>query len=213
MSAAGRHRWLGAAALILAAGCAVREPRPEGAWLAERRAWFDDRPEWSVRGRLGLSDGERGGSVAMTWRADGERHEILLRTSAGGRQWRLVMDPSGSVLTGSEVGRLAGPDPDALVERALGWPLPVRWMSQWLRGLPAPSGAEVRYADDGALDALVWRDWRLDYVRWRAFGDDEVLLPSRVDAHNPPYRVRAALSGWRFQAARPDRHMEKAESL
>lgn len=184
--------------VLLITGCAIREPRPEGAWLTERQAWFSAHPEWSVRGRLGLSDGERGGSLSMTWTADGADHLVLLRTVAGGRQWRLEMSPGGSTLTGSDIGRLQGPDPDSLVERAVGWPIPVRWMSEWLRGLPAPPGAPTRYAEDGVLEALEWSGWRLDFARWNQLDGDGVLLPARVTAENPPYRLRAALSGWRF---------------
>jgi len=192
-----------AALVVLAiAGCAVRESRPEGEWLAERRAWFDARPGWSVSGRLGLSDGERGGTLSMRWRADGDRHEVSLRTVAGGRQWRLEMAPGHAVLTGSEIGTLTGPDPDALVEHAVGWPLPVRWMSRWLRGLPAPTGAVTTYAADGALATLAWDGWWLEFERWREL-DGGVLLPARVEARNPPHRVRAVLSGWRFDVAEP----------
>ncbi|MGK7295713.1 MAG: outer membrane lipoprotein LolB [Candidatus Wenzhouxiangella sp. M2_3B_020] len=185
--------------LLVLAGCAVREPRPQGEWLAEREAWFYQRPEWSVRGRLGLSDGERGGTLSMNWRADGERHEIALRTVAGGKQWRLEMTPGHAVLTGSDIGTLVGPDPDVLVERAVGWPIPVRWMSQWLRGLPAPAGASASFAEDGTLARLRWREWSLEYQRWRRLDDDGVLLPARVEAVDPPYRVRAALTDWRFE--------------
>jgi len=189
---------LAAAALSVLSGCATREPRPEGEWLVERQAWFQAHPVWSVSGRLGLSDGDRGGTLSMRWRADGEQHEVLLRTVAGGRQWRLEMTPEHSVLTGSEIGTLAGPDPDVLVERAVGWPIPVRWMSRWLRGLPAPAGAEARYAEDGTLAGLDWREWSLDFQRWRELEGGNALLPAKVEARSPPYRVRAALSGWRF---------------
>jgi len=186
---------------LLAAGCALRDPRPEGAWLEEREAWFETHETWSVQGRLGLSDGERGGSLSMTWRADGRAHVVLLRTLAGGRQWRLEMGPSGATLTGSGIGRLQGPDPDLLVEQAVGWPIPVRWMSDWLRGLPAPPAAATDYADDGVLKTLAWAGWQLEFDRWRRLAGPGVLLPARVSAENPPHRVRAALSGWNFETA------------
>lgn len=185
--------------VLLASGCALRDPRSEGAWLAERKAWFDAHEQWSVQGRLGLSDGQRGGSLAMTWRADGRRHVVLLRTLAGGRQWRLEMEPSGSLLTGSDIGRLKGPDPDRLVEQAVGWPIPVRWMSRWLRGLPAPPAAPTGFADDGVLETLSWAGWKLEFDRWRRLPGAGVLLPARLTANNPPYRVRAALSDWHFE--------------
>ena len=176
-------------------GCAPREIRPEGAWLEEREALFEAFPRWTVGGRLGLSDGERGGSLAFDWQADGDHHRVGLRTVTGGRQWRLEFGPGYAVLEGSDVGQMIGTDPDPLVEEAVGWPIPVGWLSRWLRGLPAPDEAVLAFAADGTLQGLRHDGWMLDFQRYRT-AHAQVLLPVRLQAVNPPYRVRAALSGW-----------------
>ena len=188
------------ATLLLAVlvACASVAPRPAGDWLDERRAWFAQYSDWSVEGRLGLSDGERGGSLSMHWQARGDTNDIRLRTLAGGQQWRLLMEPGRTVLTGSEVGRIEGPDPDTLVEQAIGWPIPMRHMAEWLRGLPAPESARVGFAADGLMQSLKWADWSLDYSRWAGWGDGAVRLPARVDATRGPHQVRLALRGWHF---------------
>ncbi len=184
--------------LVLVTACASVAPRPAGDWLDERQTWFAHYPDWSVEGRLGLSDGERGGSLAMHWQAHGDVHEIRLRTLVGGKQWQLRMEPGRAVLSGSEVGRIEGPDPDVLVEQAIGWPIPVRYMAEWLRGLPAPVSARIDFADDGLMQTLRWADWSLNYSRWAGWGEEAVRLPVRIDARRGPHRVRLALRGWRF---------------
>lgn len=187
--------------LLLLAGCAAVAPRPAGDWLKSRQAWFQRHPDWSVDGRMALSDGQRGGSLALHWQARGERHEIALRTLAGGQQWRLMLGPDGAVLVGSEVGRLEGPDPDLLVEQAVGWPIPVRHMADWLRGLPAPAAAQIRFGEDGLMVGLDWADWHLEYQRWAGWGNGAVRLPARIEARRGPHRVRLALGAWQFAAA------------
>ena len=202
----GRPRaWLAAVLVVFVAGCATRDPRPEGAWLEERGAWLAERPRWSVRGRLGLSDGERGGSLAFDWSADGDRHRVHLRTLAGGQQWRLEFDPDEARLTGTDLETLTGPDADRLVLEATGWPIPVRWMTGWLLGLPAPDRARLRFAEDGTLAALAVDDWSLEFQRFSIPPGYSVLMPARIEARRPPYRIRAALTGWSFrsQESRP----------
>jgi len=194
---------LASAMLLLSAGCALREQKPAGAWLEQRQAWFLAHPEWSVQGRLGLSDGRRGGSLSMRWRAVGEHHVVDLSAGLGGKRWRLEMTPSGATLTGTDLAPLHGPDPDVLVERAVGWPIPVTWMSHWLRGLPAPERARLEFAADGTLERLAWAGGRLEYLRWRGSGDVRPLLPSRIEATSGRNSVRAALSGWQFEPANP----------
>ena len=149
---------------LLISACAPVQTRPAGTWLSERQAWFIARPDWSVEGRLGLSDGERGGSLAMRWSARGDVHRVQLRTIVGGRQWLLRIEPGHAVLSGSEVGRIEGPDPDILVERAVGWPIPVRYMSEWLRGLPAPDLRNFAIGAPGGRHQVraALRNWRFE---------------------------------------------------
>lgn len=184
------------ACLLLAACATPRDPRPAGAWLEEREAFFRDHPEWSIDGRVSLSDGERGGSLSFAWQASGARHQVHLRTSAGGRQWRLHFSPSGAELEGSEVGRIVGHNPDLLVEEAVGWPIPVRALVWWIRGLQPPGSGQLVFADDGTLERASDGVWLLEYGRWKEI--DERLFPVRLQAVSEPYRVRIAIRDWRF---------------
>lgn len=193
----GGRRLAGVAVLCLVlAACATREQRPAGAWLDERAAWFDAHPDWSITGRVGLHDGERGGSLGFTWHAEGEEHRIHLRTTAGGEQWRLRFSPGSAVLRGSEVGMLTGISPDPLVEEAVGWPIPVRALSWWIRGLVPPDGGDPRFAEDGTLAGVTDPLWTLDYKHF-----DQVegrLLPARLEARSDRYTVRIVIADWRF---------------
>lgn len=220
MTSAGKNDTSAAPALaavlvLLLAGCAaVREEREQGAWLEERERWLAGHPVWSVSGRLGLSDGERGGSLAFDWAADGDRHRVHLRTLAGGQQWRLDFGPDGARLVGSDLEERRGPDADRLVREATGWPIPVRWMARWLVGLPAPERAALRFSEDGTLAALTVGDWALDFQRLSVPPGYSVLMPARIEARHPPYRIRAALSGWSFERGVASREIpaEKAST-
>ncbi|OAB58340.1 hypothetical protein AY599_02955 [Leptolyngbya valderiana BDU 20041] len=195
--------WLGLVlgAIVLLSGCATREARDQGAWLDERETLFATRPNWAVSGRVALSDGERGGSLSFRWEAEGDRHEIALRTLAGGRQWRLVFDSMGAVLEGSEVDRLIGPDPDPLVEAAVGWPIPVRDLAWWIRGLVPPDRTTaIRFAEDGTLAQAEAPPWLLEFQRYGDYAT--TVLPSRLEARSSPYRVRMILRDW--QLSPPD---------
>ncbi len=184
------------AACVLLAACATREPRPAGAWLDERQAWFDAHPQWQISGRVSLSDGQRGGSLGFSWRAEGDEHRIHLRTSAGGRQWRLRFSPGEAVLEGSEVDRLSGPNPDPLVEEAVGWPIPVHALSWWIRGLVPPRGGDIQFADDGTLAGVTGPVWTLEYQHFNQV--EGRLLPTRMEARSDRYTVRLAIRDWQF---------------
>ncbi|MFP4208834.1 MAG: lipoprotein insertase outer membrane protein LolB [Wenzhouxiangella sp.] len=182
---------------LLLSSCAVREQRPEGAWLADRVGWFDSYPSWRVTGRLSVSDGERGGQMTFDWRGQGDQHDLRLRSVVGGKQWRLLFNPDGALIEGSDVGLVRADNPDMLVSEIVGWPIPVSRLAWWLRGLTATPEDQVSFADDGTLATIGSGDWTLEYVRFEqpAAGP---LMPERVEALSPPYRVRMILRTWRW---------------
>ena len=191
--------WL-LSALVLTAmvsGCAVREQRPDGAWLEERQEWFELYPIWRVNGRLAVSDGERGGQLAFDWHSEGGQHEVRLRTVAGGKQWRLLFNEHGALLEGSDVGLIRGPDADFLVAEAVGWPIPVHRLAYWLRGLPFKLDEQVTYASDGTMQSIVGDSWSLEYQRYHQPSSGP-LMPQRVEAQSANYQVRMLLRGWRW---------------
>lgn len=182
---------------LLLGGCAVREQRPQGEWLAEREAWFEDYPEWRVTGRLSVSDGEQGGQMSFDWRGQGQQHDLRLRSVVGGKQWRLMFNEGGALIEGSDVGLVRAADPDVLVAEIVGWPIPVSQLAFWLRGLTASEQDRVSFAADGTMATIGNEDWTLEYLRY----DQPVagpLMPERVEALSPPYRVRMILRTWRW---------------
>lgn len=188
---------LGVLVLVLSA-CAVREQRPDGAWMEEREAWFAAHPVWSVSGRAAIRDGQRGGQLAFEWHADGDRHHVRLRTVTGGRQWLLEFEPGHAELQGTDVGHITGPDPNALVEAAVGWAIPVVELSDWIRGLIGTHDGQMEFAPDGTLARVSLTPWELSYQR---FDDiDGQLMPVRMEAESTPYRVRLVMRAWEWQS-------------
>lgn len=186
----------------LTSGCATREQRAQGEWLAERDAWFDLYPDWRVTGRLSVSDGEQGGQMSFDWQGHGSQHDLRLRSVVGGKQWRLMFNETDALIEGSDVGLLRADDPDLLVSEVVGWPIPVSQLAWWLRGLKASELDEVSFAEDGTMANIGQGEWTLEYVRYEQPSEGP-LMPERVEALRPPYRVRMILRTWRWTDPAP----------
>ena len=100
------------------------------------------------------------------------------------------------MLEGSEVGELTGRDPDPLVERAVGWPIPVEALSWWIRGLVPPGGGAPRFADDGTIAGVEGPLWTLEFKHFQRV--EGRLLPTRLEARSADYRVRIVIGDWRI---------------
>ncbi len=187
--------------IVLLSGCASREQRAQGEWLAERESWFDLYPDWRVNGRLSVSDGEQGAQLSFDWQGQGAQHDLRLRSVVGGKQWRLMFNDTSALIEGSDLGLLRADDPDFLVSEVVGWPIPVRQLARWLRGLKASELDQVSFAEDGTMASVGDGQWALEYLRYDEPAEGP-LMPERLEALRPPYRLRMIMRTWRW--ADPD---------
>ena len=130
--------WLLLALLLLLAGC--------GRHAARLEVGDSDR-HWRLEGRLAVSDGRDGGSGTLTWEQDGAYFMVDLRAPISGQSWRLSGDDHLCTLEGVRSYPLTANSPEELLQRELGWHLPVAQLRSWLRG--RPMSAAVALDRDG----------------------------------------------------------------
>lgn len=183
-------------ALLVLGGCRSMPARDAeaGAFQAERRAVFAGLDRWQASGRLAVSDGERGGSANFDWLDAADGYTVRLRRGQG--RWVLDVGSGIAVLEGTRVGRRSAAEAEVLVSQALGWPVPVTYLRDWLRGLPGVARARAVYADDGSLATLRYDGWQVEYRGFESVAG--VLLPTRLEATSGPYRVRVVIRDWRL---------------
>lgn len=187
--------------LVLLAGCAAPggvAPEGESA-QAEREQEILERERWALRGRIAVSDGEDGGSARVNWDAGPEDYELWIYAPLGQGTWRLEGGPQNAVLTGPE-GRFEGADAQSLLERHLGWHLPVAGLRHWVRGVRAPGRVESMDFDSLGRPATLRQDgWTVTYRDWSRY--PEFDMPRRIEAEFPPYQVKLVIQDWALRDA------------
>ncbi len=194
-------RWLILAlAMVTLSACApVRIKGDSGtlAMQAAREQALATRDHWVLRAHLGVSDGHDGGSGTLTWERDGDRFIFTVRAPITGRSFRLSGGPEGAVLEGLDQGPVRGADAGRLLDRVLGWHVPVGPLHDWVRGMRAPAGgtpALLRFGENGLPSLLKQDGWTVEYRDW--YADRDPALPRKVYATHGDYRVRLSIRDW-----------------
>jgi outer membrane lipoprotein LolB len=204
-------RLFAAALPLLLAACVHKEavkPQPHADYatlLNEQRArehLLAKADHWVLQGKLGVSgpvNGKtEGGSGTLTWTQNGENYDFVVRGPVGSKSFKLSVTPDGAVLEGIDGGPLRSPDAESLVEKALGWHVPLRNLRAWVMGMRADSGpAELKFGDDGLPTLLSQDGWSVNYPVWDT--TRQPAVPSKVFAENPPYKVRLSVESWNIQ--------------
>ncbi len=184
-------------ALLLAA-CTPAPVRPDQALLAGQSArehTLAELESWTLRGRLAVSDGEHGGSGSLLWVRKPAAFDFVLRAPVTGRSFRLSGDGDHVRLEGLDQGMLEGRDARSVLQRALGWQVPMDQLDYWARGMRAPdSPAQLLFGADGLPEQLQQDGWTVEYRDW--YGDTKPPLPRRVFARRGDDRVKLIVQSW-----------------
>ncbi len=192
-----------AAVVLLLAGCTPALVKHQGnpetrIAQRERAAVLAGADHWTIKARLGVSDGHHGGSGSLTWVQNGARYVFTLRAPITGRSFELRGGPDGAVLRGLDKGPLYGPDAQRLLARALGWQVPMRQLRAWVLGLRArDSRGRIVFGNNGLPSQIRQDGWTVQYPQW--FAGHQPPLPRKVFATRARYKVRVSIESWGFK--------------
>ncbi len=157
------------------------------------REWVD----WSLAGRVAISNGRKGGSGRIDWQQQGDAYTVSLSAPVTRQSWRLSGGPQGARLEGVEGGPREGADAAQLLREATGWEIPVAALGDWVRGVSArnlPQGA-MQFDAAGRLSHLEQGGWAIDY-RWPETASTVPALPQRIDALKGEAKVKLIVDEW-----------------
>jgi outer membrane lipoprotein LolB len=200
------HAFLAPAMLaLILAGCVSQPTRapqvPVDAANAraqdERRAALTD---WSLSGRIAVSNGKQGGSGRIDWQQTGDRYTMSLGAPVTRQSWRLSGDAGGGRLEGIEGGPREAADVEAMLRETTGWNIPVRAMADWVRGVGADAGrfgeARVVYGEGDRPVRLTQAGWTINYTQWQPDAASGPVLPARLTATQGEAKVRLIVDQW-----------------
>lgn len=197
-------RWLWVVlVVVLMAACAPVRIKGNAQTLAvqsAREKALAGQNQWTLRARIGVSDGKHGGSGTLIWVQDGKQFSFTVRAPITGRSFRLTGGPDGAVLEGLDRGPVHGRSAQMLLARVLGWHVPMKPLKDWVRGLRAggaASDAELRFGHDGLPSLLKQDGWTVQYRDW--FTNIDPALPRKVYAAHGNYHVRLSIRSWSLQ--------------
>lgn len=191
---------------LLLAGCATFDaPAPDvssaAAQQAPPRAYHD---AIELGGRLSVRYQENGRDQALhgsfTWMQTSDRTIVTLLSPLGQTIATIDIMPNQATLTQAGQAPRTAPDVDALTTAALGWPLPVSGLRDWLQGFaPDAEGRHVIASQPGASSVATSDGWRILYASWQE--DVTPSHPKRIDLERNTVQagdvaIRVVIDSW-----------------
>lgn len=168
-----------------------------GAWpaaLAEERAQkLAPITSWRLNGRLGVQLENDGFSAAVVWVQNDDHFDIRLFDPIGRQVAWLQGNGKAVGLKTAEGQSFSGENPEQLLQQHLGWSIPVKSLTWWVKGLPDPNTVAWRqeFDEKGRLIALQQGGWSMRVARYQ--GDDILALPEITRMEQPKNSVKLKL--------------------
>jgi outer membrane lipoprotein LolB len=195
----------------LLAGCAALVPPtapPSPAVARAPRPYFD---AIDMAGRLSVQY-NRGGTEeylhgSFTWSQTPQRTVLTLLSPLGQTLAVIDVQPGSAILTQANQPPRMAPDADALVQAALGWPLPVSGLRDWLQGFVTDTQGQSRMvpAEPGST-ASTANGWHIVYASWQQDDASGRAHPRRIDLARQtveagPVKLRIVIDNWQTLSA------------
>jgi outer membrane lipoprotein LolB len=194
---------------LLAAGCTTIGQRGAPAPVAQQAAAV--RPYHraiDLSGRLSVHYQQNGKDQALhgnfNWRQNGERVSVALFSPLGQTIATIDVTPQQATLVQSGHPPRIAANADALANEALGWPLPLSGLRDWLQGY-ARDASGIRIMATAQRDDITTSDgWHLLFVSWQDNENEPAAFPRRLDVarngdstnQSGPVALRIVIDQW-----------------
>ncbi len=203
--------WLSLALLTLGA-CAT----PPKVVDHSGRNWFTDseyftkasrlksNPSWKYTAKVGVTTKERRDQASIDWRFADQSNAIRLFGPLGFGAVRIEYDQFGAVISDNKGVRHQGRNVESLINRIVGWPIPVEALSDWLFLKPKDS-SPFRYQldDQNQLFRLEQLGWQITYTDYRDYNGQQ--MPRKITAlrllpegHQRAAKVKLVTKNWQW---------------
>ena len=148
--------------------------------------------EFELTARFAASYRNEAASGNLLWRHRAARDEVMLSSPFGQGLARISRDGESVTLVAGDDKRYSAADAETLTEQVLGFRLPLRGLTDWVRARPATDApAQAEYAQDGRLLSLEQHGWRIEYMAY------EGIQPKRLKLIYPGLELRLAITEWK----------------
>lgn len=151
---------------------------------------------WHLFGAIAIKTPEASQTASFNWQqqTNGQYSIGLYGPLGAGRVTLVGSHENVSLIAHGKHYQAA--TPESLMQKVLGWQLPMRNLSYWIRGIPAPSiTAKQQFDSAERLSQLQQQGWMIEYLQYT--GVHGVDLPTKIVLHNQQLTVKIVLSSWK----------------
>lgn len=147
---------------------------------------------WSAKGRLAVIHGKKGANASFVWQQIQDRYQIRMHGPFGAGSVLITGTPHEVFAQEANGKKHHAISAEQLMQRLVGWHLPLSGLRYWIRGLSVPNApvTEKRYNKKGFLTHIEQEGWTIRYTEYKD------ALPQKIELHHPKLKIKLIVTAW-----------------
>ncbi len=184
--------------LLLVGGCALQPPIRPAADIAvhtDHLKQLANIQSFHLQGRLAVNTNGKGYSGSMAWQHQTNIDTIDVFTPLGSKIAHIERTDVQVTLTNAKGEQINAQDAESLTEKALGWRLPLKGLSDWALGRPTQAPITQQQWDAfGKLTLLEQQGWKIEYLEYQ--DKMAVPLPQKITLRRENILLKLVVEQW-----------------
>ncbi len=169
-------------------------PIPTASSWQDRSQQLSSIRAWSIHGSTSIQHQNKTDMASLTWIQRDEGYNISLFGPLSLGRVTIQGGPGRVTLTRSNKPPVSASSPEQLMQRELGWQLPISNSFYWVRGIPAPGKYQMRLDSQNRLAQLNQEGWNIQYLGYMKI--QQMDLPRTIELSNPRLRIKIVIRNW-----------------
>jgi outer membrane lipoprotein LolB len=198
--------WLAGLGLTGCVSMKTPPQQPAGSFqtetAAQRQTQLETVRSWNASGAISIQRASQSPVIMRyDWQQEGPDHyQIHLAASLNLGAVSITGRPGRVTLQKGNEPPISAATPEALMQKGLGWSLPIPAFWYWARGLPAPGATQATTYDSyGHLTVLQQQGWTVRFSDYHTI--QGVDLPQVIQLQRPGIFIKIVIKQWSIHPA------------
>ena len=154
---------------------------------------------WTMVARLVVRTGGEASRVTVRWRQMHDTYNLRFTALFGAGLFELEGLGTGVEAKFADDRRVRAASAETLLQRALGWSVPLEGLRYWIVGVPAPdeAAASIEFDGQGRLARLQQSGWTVIYEEY--VDVDDLSLPRRIRFSSATIDATVVVRRWQAE--------------
>ncbi len=150
---------------------------------------------WNIQGAFSVQFAKQSIMASYVWQQSGKKYNLKIAAPLNFATLVIKGQP-GKVVMEKGTKNYTAKTPEALMQKQMGWFLPVSNLYYWIRGFPAPGKHKITYDQYGHVRTLQQQGWMVRFENYQTVRG--VDLPKIMQLQNAKLKVKLVIKTWRL---------------